>query len=68
MNKHHEIPASHFNKKVLKALTHKGIALISMTVIPGNDGSYANGDTGYVLDNNGTGMVRRYLEVEALAK
>jgi hypothetical protein len=68
MNKHHEIPASHFNKKVLKALTKKGIAIIGMTTIPGNDGSYATGFTGYELDDNGTGRVRSYLQVEALAK
>jgi hypothetical protein len=68
MNKHNEIPASHFNKTTLKGLTSKGIRIASMTYIPGNDGKFANGFTGYILDDNGTGRVRSFLEVLELAK
>lgn len=68
MSNHHEIPASHFSKKTLKALTRKGIAIVSATYVPGTDGSYTNGETGYILDDNGTERVRSFLQVLDLAK
>jgi hypothetical protein len=30
-------------------------------------GSYANGETGYMLDDNGTGRMRNYLQVLEIA-
>jgi hypothetical protein len=63
---HHFIPASHFNKKTLRALTASGITLLSTTYLPDEKGDFANGQTGYNLDNNGQGQVRTYLEVLAL--
>jgi hypothetical protein len=68
-NTHHTIPASHFNKKTLRALTKKGIAIINAQWMPGRDGSYISADaqTGYMLDDNGTGRLVTYLEVLKLA-
>lgn len=57
----------HFNSKTLKALTTKGIAIISSTWLPGLDGSFANGCTGYILDDNGTQRIRTYTQVQELA-
>lgn len=67
-NTHHPIPARHFNARTLRALTKKGIAIIGATCLPNSVGSFAGGETGYNLDDNGTGRVRTYLEVLALAK
>lgn len=67
MTKHHEIPASHFNNKTLKTLTKKGIAIVGMTALPVN-GSYLNTQTGYELNNNGTGQIKNYLQVLEMAQ
>lgn len=63
---HHETPASHFNKKTLKALTALGIRLIGTQAIPDEKGSYLNSSTGYCLDDNGTHRILGYLEVLGL--
>lgn len=57
-----------FSPKTLKALAKKGIRVIGATWLPGQDGSFANGETGYNLDDNGTHRVRRFREVLELAK
>jgi hypothetical protein len=67
MSKHHEIAGSHFSKKTLKALEKKGITIHSATWTPGYDGSYANGFTCYMLDDNGTGRMRSFIEVLDIA-
>lgn len=68
MSKHHEIAGSHFSKKTLKALSKRGITVISATYVPGADGSYANGETAYMLSHNGTGILRSFLQVLEMAK
>lgn len=49
-------------------LRKKGITIIGATWLPGQDGSYANGETGYILDNNGQQQIRTYLGVIDMAK
>lgn len=68
MSKHHEIAGSHFSKKTLKALSKRGITVVSATYVPGTDGSYANGESAYMLDDNGTGRMRSFLQVLEMAK
>ena len=58
---------SHFSVKTIKALARKGVSIIGIQALPGADGSYANCETGYVLDDNGTNRIRMYREVLALA-
>ena len=67
--KHHEIAGSHFNRKTLNALAKKGIAIHSATYLPNAEtGTFINGETGYMLDDNGTGRLRNYLQVLELAQ
>jgi hypothetical protein len=63
MNVADEIALRHFGRKAVRALARKGISVIGLQHVPGPYG----GDTGYCLDDNGTGRVRSYLEVRALA-
>lgn len=65
VQKHHEIPASKFNKRTLAKLAKKGLFIVWSYWMPGNDGSFANGETGYQLSN---GQVRTHLQVLELAK
>jgi len=57
-----------FGKEVRAALTKRGIKLVGTTWLPGPGGSYANGERGYLLDDNGTGRVRTYVEVLRMAR
>jgi hypothetical protein len=65
--KHHPIPAAHFNAKILRALAKRGIYLNGSTWLPDASGNFANGETGYELDDNGTCRIRTYREVRAIA-
>jgi hypothetical protein len=56
-----------FPKPLLKALDKRGIRIITTTWLPGPNGKYANGERGYVLDDNGTQRIRNYLQVMSLA-
>ena len=60
-------PLCRFNRSTVKALNARGIRVLGATWVPGADGTYANGETAYNLDDNGTGRVRSFLEVLALA-
>jgi len=64
MNAHHSIAASAFSKSTLRKLAKAGLFIVSATFIPGADGSYANGESAYVLSN---GQIKSYLEVLKLA-
>jgi hypothetical protein len=55
-----------FPKSTLSALTKRGIRLVGTTWLPGPGGSYANGERGYLVDDNGTGKVWSYLQVAAI--
>jgi uncharacterized protein (UPF0297 family) len=58
-----------FSKQVNKSLKDKGYKFYKTTWLEGNDGSYMNGERGYyLLDKNGTSIIRTYLGVLELAK
>lgn len=59
--------ARDFKPAVRKALAAKGIAFVSTTWLPSTTGDYANGCTGYVLNDNGCQRLRTYFDVIALA-
>lgn len=57
-----------FSRKTLSSLSRKGIALIGLTVIPGTgDMPFATGETGYILNDNGTQRILLFGEVLKLA-
>ncbi len=57
------------SKKTLKILARRGITLVGITVIPNmaSDMPFATGERGYLLNDNGTGIVRTFSQVLALA-
>jgi hypothetical protein len=57
-----------FSRKTLAALAKKGIAVIGATFVPGADGTFANGERAYQLDNAGQHQIRTFGQVLALAK
>ena len=65
---HNAAAASHFNAATRRSLAKKGIALVSLTFVPGEGGSFLNGETAYLLDDNGIGRVRTFLGVLDAAK
>ena len=64
---HHHISSKDFSKVTLRKLAKLNIYVIGSTWLPGNDGSYANGMTGYELDDNGCGKVRTFMGVLAMS-
>lgn len=66
----HEIAVRHFGKKAVKALASRGIRVIGLCVIPdmSKPMPFASGETGYNVDDNGTGRVWSYFEVAGKAK
>ena len=64
MNAHHSIASANFSKKTLNKLAKAGLFIVSSTWIPGADGSYANGESAYVLSN---GQMKSFLGVLKLA-
>jgi hypothetical protein len=67
MTNTNEIARRYFNAKTVRALGKRGVRVIGATWLPGTDGSFANGQTGICLDNNGTHEIRSYLEVLGMA-
>jgi hypothetical protein len=55
-----------FPRGTLSALTKRGIKIVGSTWLPGPSGSYANGERGYLIDDNGTGKVWSYQQVAAI--
>lgn len=65
---HNAISSKHFSAKTLKALSRQGIYLLGLTTIPGDGGMpYANGSTGYNVNDNGTHRVLTFSQVLKLA-
>lgn len=64
--KHTSPVAKDFSTRVRSALAQRGIAIVSSTWLPGADGSYANGERGYCLDDNGTHCVRSYMQIRSM--
>ena len=60
MTNHHPICGSHFSAKTLRSLAKKGLFLASATWVPGLDGTYANGETAYLLSD---GRMLSFLQV-----
>lgn len=56
-----------FPKKMLNELTRRGMSIVGTTWLPDSRGSYANGERGYLVNDNGTQRVRTYLQVMAMA-
>lgn len=53
-----------FSRKTINALAKKGITIYSITLIPSNGPMpYANGDTGYKVNDNGCGRIWTYSQV-----
>ena len=53
-----------FSRKTISALAGKGITLIGLTVIPGTgDMAFANGERGYILNDNGTQRILLFAQV-----
>lgn len=59
--------AKDFSRIVINTLRTRGIVVTGGTWLAGPDGSYANGERGYTLEERGTHIVRSYEEVLALA-
>ena len=57
----------HFSRQTVRGLNSRGIEIVGTTTIPGHDGSFANGQTAYRLDNNGTQQTRTHSEVIEIA-
>lgn len=59
-----------FSKATIKKLSKKGITILHTVLIPDTTSSmpYANGQTGYQIDNNGQGQIKTFLEVLELTK
>jgi hypothetical protein len=62
-----ELARRYFNAKTIRALAKKGARVIDATWGPGADGSFANGQTLFSVDENGTAKVRTFLDVLAMA-
>jgi hypothetical protein len=62
--------ADHFTAIIRRRLLSKGIAILGTVAIPDMTSSmpWANPSRAYSLNDNGTGCIRTYAEVEALAK
>lgn len=58
-----EIVGRHFSKPVIRKLKKAGITVIDVTFLPDANGDFTKGETGYMLDDNGTGRLRSWLGV-----
>lgn len=61
-----QIAARHFGCKTVKALTRKGIRVTGLQACP--TGRFADYDTCYVVDDNGTGRVLSFTQVREAAQ
>lgn len=62
--------ARDFSNSTLRALGRRGIAIVGTQYIPDFTSAlpFANGEVAYKLDDNGTGRVRTFAAVLAIAK
>ncbi len=63
-----EIVTRRFGKRVINRLAKKGIKVVNCTTIPDENGSFLNGRSAYVVDDNGTGRVWTDAEIMAVNK
>ncbi len=60
--------AKDFPSKTRGMLRKKGIVIVGSINLPNaQTGSYANGERGYMLDDNGTSKIRTYMDVLKIA-
>lgn len=59
--------ARDFSRAVNAGLKSAGAVVTGATWLSGSDGTYANGERGYTLLQDGTHIVRSYAEVIAMA-
>lgn len=59
--------ARDFSAKAQRALLAKSVRIIGVQALTGN-GSFANSQTGYCIDDNGTHRILTYAQIEALAQ
>ena len=61
---------SHFSAKTLRALIRKGVRIVGLQYLPDMSSAMpmANGETGYVVDDNGCGKVWTFRQVLEAAK
>ena len=64
-----QIAVRHFGKAVVRTLDKRGVRIIGITASPDMRSAmpYANAETGYTVDDNGTGRVLTHAEVRGLA-
>ena len=68
MTKTNHRASKDFHRSLVAALNKRGIYFHGATYVPGDDGSFANGERAYQLDDNGTHRVRTYAEVREMAE
>ena len=64
-----QIAVRHFGHKAVATLAKRGVRIVGLTVIPDMTKPlpFASGETGYSIDDNGTGRIVNYFEVRRLA-
>ena len=60
---HHPIASKDFNCKTLNQLERKGVSVAGMSLAPGKDGSFANGERVYALVVDGCQYLRSHAQV-----
>lgn len=68
-----QIAKHHFGSRAVMALSRAGVTITGLQALPDASGSFLNSETGYVINDNGTGIVLNYAGVaqrigQALAK
>ena len=58
-----QIARSHFSASVRRTIKSRGVRVIGLQSIPGEGGDWMNGETGYLVDDNGTGRLWNYAQI-----
>lgn len=58
----------YFGKKFMNKLAKKGVTPVNSCTLPDANGCFANGETGYGINDNGTYRLLTFREIDALAK
>jgi hypothetical protein len=67
-NTKHTAPAAKdFSVKVRNVLARRGMAIVGSTWLPGANGSFANGERGYIIDDCGTQRIKSYADLASYA-
>lgn len=63
-----QIVTRHLGKKTIANLRKKNVRVLAVTTVPDQNGNFANGETGYMICNNGIGQVKTFQQVVEMAK